>query len=61
MASKIPSSEICTFNIAEITLVKTDDGRFHVHEADMTILLVWSECDLPTNVLSDDTYVVFLL
>ena len=35
----------CTFNLAEITSVKTDDVRFLLDEADMTIVLVWSECD----------------
>ena len=29
-----------TFNLAEITLVKTDDGRFRLGEADMIIVLV---------------------
>ena len=42
------ASVIGTFNLAEITSVKTDDGRFHLDEADMAILLVWSECDLHT-------------
>ena len=26
--------------------MKTDDGRFLLDEADMIIVLVWSECDL---------------
>ena len=39
---------IGTFNFAEITSVKTDDGRFHLNEADMAIVLVWPECDLHT-------------
>ena len=41
-------SVIGTFNLAEITSVKTDDGRFRIDEGDMTIALVWSECDLHT-------------
>ena len=43
------ASVICTFNLAEITSVKTDAGRFHLHEADMTIVLVWSEYYLHTK------------
>ena len=39
---------IGTFNLAEITSVKTDDGRSRIDEGDMTIVLVWSECDLHT-------------
>ena len=39
---------IGTFNLAEITSVKTDDGRFHLYEADMEIVLDWSEYDLHT-------------
>ena len=35
-------------NLAEVTSVKTDDGRFRLDEADMTLAFVWSECDLPT-------------
>ena len=42
------ASVIGTFNLAEITSVKTDDGNFHLHEADMTIVLVWSEYGLHT-------------
>ena len=37
---------IGTFNLHEITSVKTDVGRFCLDEADMAIVLVWSECDL---------------
>ena len=37
---------IGTFNLAENTSAKTDDGRFCLDEADMAIVLVWSECDL---------------
>ena len=40
------ASVIGTFNLAEITSVKTDDGRFHLDEAVLAIVLVWSECDL---------------
>ena len=40
------TSMIGTFNLAKITSVKTDDGRFCLDEGDMTIVLVWSECDL---------------
>ena len=40
---------IGTFNLAKVTSVKTDDGRFRLDEADMTIALVWSECDQPTK------------
>ena len=40
------ASVIGTFNLAEISSVKTDGGRFHLLEADMTIVLVWSEYDL---------------
>ena len=39
---------IGTFNFAEITSVKTDDGSFGLDEGDMTIVLVWPECDLYT-------------
>ena len=39
---------IGTFNLVEITSVKTDDGRFRLYEADMAILLVWSDCALHT-------------
>ena len=42
------ASVIGTFNLAEITSVKTDDGRFRLGDADMAIVLVWSECDLNT-------------
>ena len=42
------ASVIGTFNLAEITSVKTDDGRFRLDEGDMTIVLVWPECDLHT-------------
>ena len=42
------ASVIGTFNLAEITSVKTDDGRFRLDESDMAIVLVWSECDLHT-------------
>ena len=42
------ASVINTFNLAEITSVKTDDGRFRADEADMVNVLVWSECDLHT-------------
>ena len=42
------ASVIGTFNLAEITSMKTDDGGFRLHEADMTIVLVWSEYDLHT-------------
>ena len=42
------ASVIDTFNLAEIPSVKTYDGRFRLDEADMTIVLVWSECDLQT-------------
>ena len=42
------ASVIGTFNLAKIALVKTDDGRFLLDEAVMTIVLVWSECDLHT-------------
>ena len=41
-------SVIGTFNLAEITSVKTDDGRVRLGEGDITIVLVWSECDLHT-------------
>ena len=40
------TSVIGTYNLAENTSVKTDDGRVHLDEGDMTIVLVWSECDL---------------
>ena len=43
------ASVIGTCNLAEITLVKTDDGRFCLDEDDMAIVLVWSECDLHTK------------
>ena len=33
---------ICNFNLAAITSVKTDDSRFRLDDADMTIVLVWS-------------------
>ena len=42
------ASVIGTFNLAEISSVKTDVGRFNLNEADMTIVLVWSEYDLHT-------------
>ena len=42
------ASVIGTFNLVEITSVKTDDGRFRLDKVDMTIVLVWSECDLHT-------------
>ena len=42
------ASVIGTFDLAEITSVKTDNDRFYLHEADMTIVLVWSEYDLHT-------------
>ena len=42
------ASVIGTFNLAEITSVKTDGGIFHLHEADFTIVLVWSEYGLQT-------------
>ena len=42
------ASVIGTFNLVETTSVKTNDGRFRLHEADMTSVLVWSECDLHT-------------
>ena len=42
------ASVIGTFNLVEITSVKTDDGRFRLDEADMAILLVWSEYALHT-------------
>ena len=42
------ASVIGTINLAEITSAKTDDGRFLLDEADMTIVLVWSECGLHT-------------
>ena len=42
------ASVIGTFNLAEITSGKTDNGKFHLDEADMAIVLVWSECDLHT-------------
>ena len=42
------ASVIGTFNLAEITSVKTDDGRFCLDEAVMAIVLVRSECDLHT-------------
>ena len=38
------ASVIGTFNLAEMTSV--DDCRFRLDEADMTIVLVWSEYDL---------------
>ena len=41
-------SVIDTFNLAEITSVKTDDGIFRLDEADMAFVLVWLECDLHT-------------
>ena len=41
-------SVIGTFNLAEITSMKTDNGRFYLDEADMAIVLVWLECDLHT-------------
>ena len=34
------ASVIGTFNLAEITLVRTDGGRFRLDEADMIIVLV---------------------
>ena len=42
------ASVIGTFNLAKITSVKTDDGRFLLDEGDMKLVLVWSECDLHT-------------
>ena len=42
------ASVIGTFNLAEITSVKTDDGRFRLDEAVRAIVLVRSECDLHT-------------
>ena len=44
------ASVIGTFNLADITSVKTEDGRFCLDEADMklAIELVWSVCDLHT-------------
>ena len=38
--------------------MKTDDGRFRLDEGDMTIVLVWSECDLH---IIDDTHVFVIL
>ena len=35
-------------NLMENTSVKADDGRFRLDEADMAIVLVWSEYDLHT-------------
>ena len=40
------ASVIGTFNLAEMTSVRTDDGRIRLIEADRAIVLVWSECDL---------------
>ena len=40
---------IGTFNLAEITSVKTDDEICHLHKTDMTIVLVWSEYELHTK------------
>ena len=37
---------IGTFNLAEITSAKIDDGRLSLDEGDMAIVLVWSECNL---------------
>ena len=42
------ASVIGTFNLAEITSVKSDDGRFRLDKADMAIVLVRSECGLHT-------------
>ena len=42
------ASVIGTFDLAEITLMKTDAGRFRLDKVDMTIVLVWSECVLHT-------------
>ena len=42
------ASMIGTYNLADITTVKTDDGRFRLDEGDMSIVLVWSECDMHT-------------
>ena len=43
------ASVIGTFNLGEITSVKTDEGRFRLDEADMTIVLDRSEYDLHTK------------
>ena len=40
------ASVIGTFNLAEITSVKTDDGGFRLQEVDMKLVLVLSECNL---------------
>ena len=42
------ASVIGTFNPAEMTSGKTDDGTFRLDEADMTLVLIWSEYDLHT-------------
>ena len=50
------ASVIGSFNRAEITPAKTDAGRFVLDEADMAIVLIWSEYDLltyPTFVLGE--------
>ena len=39
--------------------MKTDEGEFLLHEADMTIVLVWSEYDLHNSV-DTDAFVLLL-
>ena len=43
---QVQLTKTCQCDLDEITSAKTYDGRFRLNEAEMAIMLVWSECDL---------------